>query len=89
MNLKISLYVYANKSPSTIRKSKRKRNEDPNIQHFLRTRISSKSEGVNRCSDDEADGNVEVTDDYFDTGKNCVVSLKSERVVGMCRCDDG
>jgi hypothetical protein len=53
---------------------------------ILRTWVASKSESVNRCSDNEADSDVEVADDYFDAGKNFVVSSKSKRVVCMCCC---
>jgi hypothetical protein len=58
-----------------------------NIQIYnnLRTWVTSKSEGVNRCSDNEADGYVEIADDYFDTGKNYVVSSESKRIVCVCR----
>jgi hypothetical protein len=54
-------------------------------ENSLRTWVASEGESVNGCSDNEADGYVEVADDYFDTGKNCVVSSKSKRIVCVCR----
>jgi hypothetical protein len=57
----------------------------PRNKTALRTWVVSKSESVDGCSDNEADGNVEVANDYFDAGKNYVISLESKRVVCVCR----
>jgi hypothetical protein len=65
----------------------KQKEKEMNIQIYnsLRTWVTSKSEGVNGCSDNEANGYVKVAYDDLDTGKNCVVLSKSERIVCMCR----
>jgi hypothetical protein len=47
----------------------------------------SKSEGVNVCTDDDAKGYIEVTNDDLGTNENVVVAMKGKRVV--CVCHDG
>jgi hypothetical protein len=60
----------------------------PRNKTALRTWVVSKSESVNICTDNNVKSDVEVLNDYFDAGKNCVVLSKSKRIVCMCRSDD-
>ena len=52
---------------------------------LLRTRVSSKSESVDVCTDNDANGYVEIANDDLGTNENVVVVSESERVVGMSR----
>jgi hypothetical protein len=64
----------------------KRKEKETNIQIYnsLRTWVTSKSEGIDRYSDNKADGDVEVAYDDFNMGKNCVVTSESKRIVCVC-----